>query len=90
MMIFVVAIIGRPKKPPHRRQSRQLPSMGAEMPLLEERCHEVKEWWQMRILVVAIRGRPKSHPTDGKADSSPQVEPLLEERCHEVTEWWQI
>ena len=36
-----------PKKPPHRRQSRQLPSMGAEKPLLEERCHEVTEWWQI-------------------------------------------
>ena len=35
------------KEPPHRRLSRQLPSMGAiRKPLLEERCHEVTEWWQ--------------------------------------------
>ena len=34
------------KEPPHRRLSRQLPSMGAiRKPLLEERCHEVTEWW---------------------------------------------
>ncbi|MFQ9221289.1 MAG: hypothetical protein ACLR6F_04520 [Clostridia bacterium] len=50
--------------------------MGAEKSLLEERCHEVTEWWQMRMLVVAIIGRPqKSHPTDGNADDSPQWEP---------------
>ena len=35
-------------KPPLRRQRRQLPSMGAEKPLFEERCHEVTERWQMR------------------------------------------
>ena len=45
-----MAIIGRPKKPPHRRQRRQLPSMGAEKPLLEERCHEVTEWWQIKYI----------------------------------------
>jgi len=22
--------------------------MGAEKPLLEERCHEVREWWQKK------------------------------------------
>lgn len=34
------------KEPPHRRLCRQLPSMGAiRKPLLEERCHEVTEWW---------------------------------------------
>ena len=36
------------KEPPHRRLCRQLPSMGAiRKPLLEERCHEVTEWWQI-------------------------------------------
>ena len=45
-----MAIIGRPKKPPNRRQCRQLPSMGAEKPLLEERCHEVTEWWQIKYI----------------------------------------
>ena len=36
------------KEPPHRRLRRQLPSMGAiRKPLLEERCHEVTEWWQI-------------------------------------------
>jgi hypothetical protein len=49
--------------------------MGAEKPLLEERRHEVTEWWQMRIPVEAIIGRIKSQPTDGNADSSPQWEP---------------
>ena len=33
-------------EPPHSRRCRQLPSRGAEKPLLEERCHEVTEWWQ--------------------------------------------
>ncbi len=44
MRILVEANIGHPKKPPHSRQWRQLPSMGAEKPLLEERRHEVTEW----------------------------------------------
>ena len=36
------------KEPPHRRLRRRLPSMGAiRKPLLEERCHEVTEWWQI-------------------------------------------
>ena len=53
-----MAIIGRPKKPPNRRQCRQLPSMGAEKPLLEERCHEVTEWWQIKNkFVEATIGR---------------------------------
>ena len=35
------------KEPPHRRLHRRRPSMGAiRKPLLEERCHEVTEWWQ--------------------------------------------
>ena len=49
----VGAIIGRPQETPHSRRCRQLPSMGAlrklantQKPLLEERCHEVTEWWQ--------------------------------------------
>ena len=33
------------EKPPLSRRCRQLPSKGAEKPLLEERCHEVTEWW---------------------------------------------
>ena len=39
-------------EPPHSRRCRQLPSRGAlrkmayiKKPLLEERCHEVTEWW---------------------------------------------
>ena len=49
---LVVAIIGCPQEPHHSRRCRQLPSMGAlrksantQKPLLEERCHEVTEWW---------------------------------------------
>ena len=34
--------------PPLSRRCRQLPSKGAEKPLLEERCHEVTEWWQIK------------------------------------------
>ena len=34
----------RPKKPPHSRRCRQLPSIGAKKHLLEERRHEVTEW----------------------------------------------
>ena len=30
---------------------RQLPLRGAEKPLLEERCHEVTEWWQPYTLI---------------------------------------
>ncbi len=87
-----MAIIGR-QKTPHRRQCRQLPSMGAEKPLLEERCHEVTEWWQMRMLVVAIIGRPQKATPQTAMPTTPSMgaeKPLLEERCHEVTEWWQM
>ena len=47
------------KEPPHRRLRRQLPSMGAiRKPLLEERCHEVTEWWQIKNkFVEATIGR---------------------------------
>ena len=53
---YVGAIIGRPQETPHSRRCRQLPSMGAlrksantQNPLLEERCHEVTEWWQSEM-----------------------------------------
>ena len=67
------------KEPPHRRLSRQLPSMGAiRKPLLEERCHEVTEWWQIERqgkatpqstelpapLKVRVIGRPMVTPTE--------------------------
>ena len=46
------------EKPPLSRRCRQLPSRGAEKPLLEERCHEVTEWWQIKNkFVEATIGR---------------------------------
>ena len=36
--------------PPLSRLCRQLPSMGAFLPLLEERWHAVPEWWLISIL----------------------------------------
>ena len=74
------------KEPPHRRLCRQLPSMGAiRKPLLEERCHEVTERWQMRynesrgwhvdvpckITVRATVGRPLKKTQKGRPIIAP-------------------
>ena len=70
-----------PKKPPHRRQCRRLPSMGAEKPLLEERCPKggvVASYRTMTSTPIFL------HPSVDFVDSSPRWEPympLLEERC---------
>ena len=76
MRMLVVAIIGRPRKShPTVGNADELPSMGAEKPLLEERCHEVTEWWQMRILVEANIGHPKKPPHSRQWRQLPQWEP---------------
>lgn len=72
-------------EPPHSRRCRQLPSRGAEKPLLEERCHEVTERWQMRynesrgrhvdvpckITVGATIGRPLKKTQKGRPMIAP-------------------
>ena len=67
--------------PPLSRLCRQLPSMGAEKPLLEERCPKggvVASYRTMTSTPIFL------HPSVDFVDSSPRWEPympLLEERC---------
>ena len=44
--------------------AHQLPSMGANKPLLEEMCHAVTEWWLFYFLVTIQKGRPMVAPTN--------------------------
>ena len=45
--------------------AHQLPSMGANKPLLEERCHAVTEWWLFYFLGDHTKkGRPMVAPTN--------------------------
>lgn len=44
--------------------AHQLPSMGANKPLLEEMCHAVTEWWLFYFLVTVQKGRPMVAPTN--------------------------
>ena len=71
---------------PHSRRCRQLPSRGAEKPLIEERCHEVKEWCMAYMEKMA---EPPHSRRCRQLPSRGAEKPLLEERCHGVTEWWQ-
>ena len=49
--------------PPLSRLRHQLPSMGANKPLLEERCHAVTEWWLFYFLATIQKRRPVVAPT---------------------------
>ena len=64
-----MAYMERMAEPPHSRRCRQLPSRGAEKPLIEERCHEVKEWCMVYMEKMA------EPPLSRVADSSPRGEP---------------
>ena len=65
--------------------AHQLPSMGANKPLLEEMCHAVTEWWLFYFLVTVQKGRPMVAPTNNDYSVFFNIQSTV---CHKKGDRW--